>query len=379
MRKSKNGSLVKRNGWYYYRRMEGGKIFCRSCKTKDRDEAERAAAQFSTGSELPKEVRLAAIQEFLKPKTGDPTFAEAFKMFRSHPKNINMKPATIGFLYGHWRCLDRWLHGFHKKGSRMNCSGRHPDATRLGQITQKTASEFVEWAKTNAAPNTVNKYIATYRRVWNAVGSEKNPWRDFAKLSQPPRQRRALTQVEIDKLIESADGEVKVIFAIGAYTGLRMSDCASVRWENFENGLSVLRLRPHKTKDSSGVMVSLPVHHVLKGILAKARVKKSGFVTPYYAKAPRWKLSDDVLAVFAKCGLAESAKAKGYSKRTPVVGFHSLRVSFVTAMCEAGAPLAMVKSIVGHVSEEITQMYYRADTERARAFIEKIGGDGGRE
>lgn len=378
MGKSKNGSLVKRNGWYYFRRMENGKIFCRSCKTKVREEAEKAAAQFRTASDLPREVRLAAIQEFLKPKSSDPTVEEAFEVFRTHPRNIGVNPATMGFLHGHWTRLVNWLHGYHKEGSRGNCIGRHPEVKRVSQVTQAIASEFVEWAKEHAAPNTVNKYIATYRRVWNAAGAEKNPWKDFAKLSQPPHQRRALTQREIDRLIGTAQGEVKVIFAIGAYTGLRMSDCASVRWEDFESDLSVLRLKPHKTKDTSGVVVSLPVHHVLRGILERVKGRRRGFVTPFYANAPRWRLSDDVLAVFAKCGLSESAKTEGYSKRTPVVGFHSLRVSFVTSMCEAGAPLAMVKSIVGHVSEEITQMYYRADTERARAFIERLGGDGGR-
>ena len=47
-------------------------------------------------------------------------------------------------------------------------------------------------------------------------------------------------------------------------------------------------------------------------------------------------------------------------------------------MCEAGAPLALVQSLVGHVSAEITQMYYRADAERARKFIDRLDfGSGG--
>ena len=152
-----------------------------------------------------------------------------------------------------------------------------------------------------------------------------------------------------------------------------MSDCAAVRWEDFSKDLSVLRIKPHKTKDSSGVLVSLPVHHALKEILKSDKGNRKGYLSPFYAAAPRWRLSKDAMGVFEKCGLLESAKMEGYRHSVPVVGFHSFRASFVTAMCEAGAPLAMVQAIVGHVSAEITQMYYRADTERARAYLEKLG------
>lgn len=375
-RKSK-GMLFKRNGVYYYKIQEDGRTFCRSCKTRIREEAEKAAREFSVGQGLPRKARLAAVQEFLRPDFANTDFEGAFKAFAALPKNIGMRADTLSYLRGHWHVFTRWLQG-GSAGYLPACRAAHPEAKRIGQVSQRIAEEFVAWAKGHASPNTVNKYIATCRRVWNAVNAPSNPWESFSKLSQPPRQRRALTTAEIAHLIDAAEGETKVMFAIGAFTGLRMSDCATVKWEDFSADLSVLRVKPHKTKDSSGVMVSLPVHARLREVVEGIKGNRQGWLTPEFATAPRWRLSDAVMSVFSKCGLAEKAKAAGYRHATPVVGFHSLRASFVTMMCEAGAPLALVQSLVGHVSAEITQMYYRADAERARKFIDRLDfGSGG--
>ena len=373
MGRTSRGQLFKRNGWYYFKRQENGKTLCRSCKTKDRAEAEKAAEDFSVGSGLPEKTRLAVLREFLQPDFSNPSMQAAFDLFARHPRNIGMKPDTLGHLRGHWNFLVRWLHGYHKEGSRLNCVGRHREVKKVGQLSQEIADEFVAWVKENSAPNTVNKYIATYKRVWNAVNAPANPWAKFAKLPQPPLQRRSLTPPEIKAILDTAEGDAKTLFTIGAYTGLRLSDCAAVRWDDFSKDLSVLRIKPRKTKDSSGVLVSLPVHSILKERLKELSPKKSGYVIPAYANLPSWKLNVVVRQVFKSCGLTNSVKAKGYSRKTPIVGFHSLRATFVTSLCEAGAPLAMVQAIVGHVNSEITQMYYRADTERARAYLEKLG------
>ena len=53
----------------------------------------------------------------------------------------------------------------------------------------------------------------------------------------------------------------------------------------------------------------------------------------------------------------------------PNVGFHSLRSTFITAMANIGAPMAMVQAIVGHMSPEMSMHYYRVNAEAARARI----------
>lgn len=374
-RKNGMGTLFRRNGWWYYKRVCDGHLFCKSCKTTDRAEAEKAAKEFNLGSDLPKKARIAALKEFLSPRASDLPISEVFAAFANHPKNAALSEETQSTLAGRWTAFVRWLHGQRKKGSRLNCPAAHPDISKMSQVTPAVASEFVEFAKTHSSPNTVNKYVATLRRIWKAVGAEGNPWEDFAKLSQPSRRRRALTQGEIATLIDRADGELKALFAIGAYTGLRMSDCAHLKWEDLTADLKTLHTVPHKTRESSGIAVALPVHQALRSILSRlpGAGERKGWVLPELADAPRWRLSDLVLAHFTACGLAESAAVPGYRRKVPIVGFHSLRASFVTALCEAGAPLALVQSVVGHVSPEITQMYYRADVERTRKYMERLG------
>ena len=54
-------------------------------------------------------------------------------------------------------------------------------------------------------------------------------------------------------------------------------------------------------------------------------------------------------------------------------GFHSLRSTFITRLGEAGVPLAVVREMVGHVSEDMSQRYFRADDSMAAKAIAALG------
>ena len=178
-RKKRNrgkGSLFKRDGWYYYKKIEDGRTFCRSCRTKVYDEAVKAAEEFDTGADLPREARLAAVKEFLKPKGTNPDLAQAFETFAKHPHNAGAGEETLAALRSHWETLVRWLRGWRKDGGPICIKGRHPAVKRIGQVTDRIAAEFVDEKRATVSPNTLNKYIATYMRVWKACGAEESPW-----------------------------------------------------------------------------------------------------------------------------------------------------------------------------------------------------------
>jgi integrase len=52
--------------------------------------------------------------------------------------------------------------------------------------------------------------------------------------------------------------------------------------------------------------------------------------------------------------------------------FHDLRHSFITLMAEAGVPLPVVKSMVGHLSDVVTERYTHISNTAAREAVEKL-------
>lgn len=366
------GTLFLRNGWFYFKIMRNGKIICKSTKTQDRATAEKLMNEFSAGHDLPPKARLAALAEILKPDSANPKVEDAFTLYINSPKNATQSSSAQSTDRGRWQYFTRWLHGYHKERSRLNQNASHPEIKKLGEITSAIAAEFFKYAVKNTSPNTLNKYIRIYKRMWNFIGMEKNPWEDFQKLKETPNRRRELNKKEVQKLIDEADGELKILFTFGPYTGQRMTDCAKMKWEYFSKDLSTINYIPRKTVNSSGVNVALPVHPVLLKAIKSCPTRKLEYITPGLASMTEDQLSDIVMAHFRKCGLEEFCKQKNYRRRTAIVGFHSFRSTFIGSMAEAGAPLIVVQSLVGHVSPDMTQMYYRSDVERARKYIDKI-------
>lgn len=368
------GTLYQREGspMWYTKILIGGKWVRKSTGKTDRAEAEKVLNEYAVGSDLPDDARLAAVEAILKARrSNSPTFDEAWDQYTRHPKNVDQSEGAQGIDLGRWRVFTRWIGGYQGGDRcRINQDAAHPEAQRLEDVTQDIATEFVSWAKASASPSTVNRYIRVCRRVWEFAKAEQNPWREFPFIKGEANKRRRLTLEELKRLIESATGEMRTLFVIGAYTGLRLGDAAHVTWEQVDAANGIIRLRPHKTVYSSGTWVHLPMHRVLAANLGKP--KKRGFITPEMASWPQWKLSDAVQAHFEVCGLGESIKAEGYKRHTAVVGFHSLRSTFVSIMVEAGVPLAIIRALVGHVDEEITLRYYRMEEERARAEIAKL-------
>ncbi len=362
------GTLYKRGTVYYTKIKVGGKWVCQSTGTGDKEKARKILDGLAKGHELTDEQRLAAIEVALRRSGPSPDFDTAWQRYVDAPANVAQTDGAQTTDAGRWRFFTRWLHGYDGgPRCRINCEAAHPEVKTLAAVTPEIAAEFVRNAQGVSAPGTVNKYVRTFKRVWRLNGEDRTPWDSFRKLREHPHLRRALSDKEVSRLIEKAGGELRVLFAVGAYTGLRLGDAACVRWEDFDKDGRTLTLRPSKTKNSSGRTVAIPAHPALTRIVGKR--KRTGYVMPELAALPEWALSDRVTAHFQACGFEGGERPDGYRKSVPVVGFHSLRSTFITNMANIGAPMAMVQAIVGHMSPEMSMHYYRANAEAARARI----------
>ena len=274
------------------------------------------------------------------------------------------RPLTLGKLEKEWRESPR----------RRDCS-----EAQLERYTQQLRA-FVDWAGEGLdiravgddmaeryakhlgiyAANTYNKHLNTLTAVWKAIGRTRglgNPWQDLPRRRADTHIRRALTDAEIAKIINAAEGEYKALVIIGARTGLRLGDACRLKWSAFEAD-GVMRTVTRKT----GAPVALP-GEALKQELERVTQRHRGAeglimpeIAARYARDPSG-VSDWVGRYFKRAGLKTSVKEKGWSKARPDASYHSLRHAFVTRAIEAGVAAPIVRALVGHNTAAMTDRY----------------------
>ena len=279
------------------------------------------------------------------------------------------RPLTLGKIEKEWResprrrdCSEAQLERYARQlAAFVDWAGEGLDVRAVGD---DMAERYAKHLGIYAA-NTYNKHLNTLTAVWKAIGRTRglgNPWQDLPRRRADTHIRRALTDAEIAKIIDMAEGEYKALIIIGARTGLRLGDACRLRWEDF-GGDGVLRVKTSKT----GALVALPGAELKRELLgifnAEAqgrRVRGEDFIMPdiaeRYARDPSG-VSDWVGRYFKRAGLKTSVKEKGWSKARPDASYHSLRHAFVTRAIEAGVAAPIVRALVGHNTAAMTDRY----------------------
>ena len=101
----------------------------------------------------------------------------------------------------------------------------------------------------------------------------------------------------------------------------------------------------------------------------------SVFVNPTLAdwyKNSKWRISHGLELIFKAAHIETSVKIEGRRTRTPEATFHSLRHTFVSLAANAGVPLPVVQSIVGHSSTAMTRHYYHENEDVLRQAVAAI-------
>jgi hypothetical protein len=108
----------------------------------------------------------------------------------------------------------------------------------------------------------------------------------------------------------------------------------------------------------------------------------SAFVNPTiadYYKNSKWRISHGLELIFKAAHIETSVRIEGRRTRTPEATVHSLRHTFVSLAANAGVPLPVVQSIVGHSSTAMTRHYYHENEDVLRQAVAAIPAIGRRE
>jgi len=322
-------------------------------------------------------MRQAMARRLLGAKTEKLTLSDAWQAWLDNPKKRNPGPVTIQNYRSEWE-------RFYKKDADPKKRGwiqRQPvELQYLHEITPALAEDYATdlW-KSNVAPGTYNAHInflkSLFRVLKTRAGLVTNPWEDIPAMAKERESRRMLTPKELKKVCHTATGSLRYMIAIGLYTGMRLGDVVTLRWDAIHADEGFIEIMPMKTRRLNK-QVRLPVHPVLEALLKELRAKagQGEHLFPQdreeYLK-DRGAVTQRIQQLFTDCGIQTKEAATNGHRRMAIVrvGFHSLRHSFVSLCAANRVPQVAIMELVGHGSPAMTALYSHAgDEQKAKAI-----------
>lgn len=282
--------------------------------------------------------------------------------------------------------------------------GEHPDVENLIDVTDAHAQEYIailqksgRYGKTvsysrgtgeNARIVTMQKsegalsartlhfYQMVCAEVFNLLakdaGLQENPFASIRRAKPDAETREAFTPEELKLIYDNLDGFTRPLFMMAVWTGLREGDICTLKWSEID---LVRRLITRKTR-KTGTTVQIPISNQLYTMLMATERTESEYVFPKHAEmylANSDGVSYRVKKFLDGLGIQTTRIPKGRTRAISVKDLHSCRHTFCYYAGLAGIPLAVVQSIVGHMSPEMTKHYSaHASIEDKRRGMERL-------
>ncbi len=366
--------LLKRGNNYYCSWRQDGKLLTRALRDangqpvttieaarKARDEFMRpftAATETKVLEELTVKLqgRKAEIARWEDEQHPPLSIVQAWSDFLASPNRPDSGPSTLRQYEFQWQAFADWMQE------------KHADMLTLRDVTREIAEEYASSMNHGRfSASTYNKHLNLLTLVFRVVKHKArlagNPWEDIQRKRIVANSRRELTIDELRKVCQAATGELQTLLALGIYSGLRLGDCATLRWGEVDLPRLMIRRIPNKTARRNSKPVIIPIHQILRDMLLVTPLNKRGeYVLPEIAALYIHRsdmVTDMVQRHFKACGITLHKPGTGTDGKRAVieVGFHSLRHTFVSLCRESNAPLAVVESIVGHSNPAMTRHY----------------------
>jgi integrase len=372
--KHRTGYLFKRGSAFYVRWTVEGKVFSKALRDEDgqsitsKREAEEARlklmAPFTVADEADmlesiagklqgRKAELAKLDEAQNPPL---PLTQAWSQYIASSRRPDTGPETLAMYEGQFRQFVDWMQA------------RHPDVNAMRDVTEEIAEQYADSLNHGRLnPGTFNKHVnaltLVFRVLFKKAKLNLNPWSEIERKTPKPASRRELTIDELKKVCQSASGELRILLGLGIYTGLRLKDCATLRWSEVEMARNIIRRVPSKTARLNSKPVILPIHPVLGDMLREVpQENRNEYVSPKTADTylnHKKQLINAIQKHFSDSDITVHKPGTGTAGKRAVVevGFHSLRHTFVS-MCRASdVPLSVVESLVGHSNPSMTRHY----------------------
>lgn len=384
--KGLGGLQLEKTGIWTVRCVVNGKRISKSTGTRDRAEAEQFAKKFlapyvkddaartfeNIQAAVMTERQLAAMREAEGPQL---KMADAWEAYEASPMRRDLAQATLD---GKKQVCNAFLTYMNKV---------FPEVTEVRHLARYHVEQYLNYLRKESAASTYNNRLCVLREVHRTImakaAAKTNPWDGFPLRADDSHTRRELTIEELARLVEMASREGpewRTLFGIAMYTGLRLGDCCKLTWAEVDIVRSIIQKVPEKTKKyRKGRPVTIPIHKVLADLLMQTPIEaRTGYVLPtigpWAASGQNGmaKVHHRIGKIFKNAGIVMSVTVKGRTHKAPEASFHSLRHTFVSMSANAGVPLHIVQSIVGHESTAMTRHYYHENVAALQQAVEAI-------
>jgi integrase len=387
------GSLVVRGSNYYAFWRHNGKAICRALRNDNgaaitmRPEAEKAKARLMEIVNRENEVKtLRSIQHAiddkqteiasLKAEQNPPLpLSQAWSTFVRSTERHQCGKSTLRDYESKWSIFEKWM-----QRERRN-------VTTLQGVDCDVVQAYLENLNQSGVANaTFNGHLNVLRYIFRILKDKgqlvENIWEKPKTKPLVTQSRRELTIDELKVVCDKAKGELRTLFCIGLYTGLRLGDCATLRWCEVDLRRNQIQRVARKTALRSPKPITLPIHPSLFTVLNLIPAnERKDFVLPrmadIYLNGSRSLVTTEIQRHFDDCGIETTRERENGVRRVVEVGFHSLRHSFVSMCRSSGVALSVVESLVGHSSVDMTRHYTHTSqlaAQNAVALLPSITG-----
>ncbi|MBN2241861.1 MAG: site-specific integrase, partial [Acidobacteria bacterium] len=213
----------------------------------------------------------------------------------------------------------------------------------IGSIGDSWVRKFRDYLLDHMTANSAYVIFSTLKSMLARAVREKlltsNPAEGIEPIKRTEVEIAYLTAAEVQMMAATpcSDPELKRAFLFSCYTGMRFSDVARLKWENYQDGK--LNYRQKKTKGFE--YISIP-----RGGPAERLLTANKSFVPHVFNLGRASTLSKILKRWAA--------AAGIKKH---IHYHVSRHTAATLMLENGVDLFTVSKILGHSSIAMTQRY----------------------
>jgi integrase len=232
------------------------------------------------------------------------------------------------------KCLENWLESkegatapatmvFYRKslGKFIEFLGPRADQP-ITEITKQDVVAFRNELATQVTPRTTNHDLKALKMLFRNARRDGAIVDDPAEFVDTIRQRtvtakRAFKVDEIRVILDLADDEWRSMILFGLYTGQRLGDIASLRWNNVDLLHDELRLVTRKTGKTMILPIAMPLRRLLESTPASddpnAPIHPRACAT-VERQGTSGNLSNQFADLLAHAGLRQKKNHKGEGK-----------------------------------------------------------------
>ena len=258
----------------------------------------------------------------------------------------------------------------------------------MHRITEAHVVRFRDAQAERVAVATANLFSKIVRFMLGAAEAAgavvKNPARHVKPLkTSRGSARRAFTLPEMQRLLAVADDEWRSMILFGFYTGARLGDLASARWQQIDLQAGVFTYTSRKTQQTAIVSLSRVLREHVEKMPAGDEPAQPLHPRAFAAWSLRQKsntVSRSFGELLAAAGLVaerprekkEDGKGRSARREASDLSFHCLRHTTVSLLKSAGVSDAVARDIAGHESAEVSRLYTHIEDDVKREALDRL-------